>query len=284
MESNRLPSAYLQTAKRFFDPLVERLERERQQQTGPLFVALNGSQGSGKSTLAEYLAQSLIHERKLSTVVLSLDDFYLTRVERQELAQSVHPLLRTRGVPGTHDLTLLARTLDSMSAEGSMKVPRFDKSQDDRVPEERWDSYEVPSDIVILEGWCLGATGDDRAALERPLNDLERDEDSDGRWRTYTDAALKNAYLPLYKRFDIWLMLRAPSFDEVLRWRTEQEEKLRASVGEGGAGLMNDAALRRFVAHYERHTRQCLRDLPQRVDVLLNLDEHRQILSCRGLP
>ncbi|MEO0436629.1 MAG: hypothetical protein AAF098_06955 [Pseudomonadota bacterium] len=237
--------------------------------------------------MAQYLAQCLIKERDLSTVVLSLDDFYLTRSERQVLARDVHPLLMTRGVPGTHDVGLLARTLDSLSVAGetggAATVPRFDKSQDDRIEIECWDSYEVPTDLVLLEGWCLGASGDEPVTLKQPLNDLERDEDSDGRWRSYSDTALKNLYVPLYERFTFWLMLRAPSFEEVLRWRTEQEEKLRESVGNAGAGLMDDVALKRFVAHYERHTRQCLRDLPQRVDVLLNLDEQRQILSCSGL-
>ena len=34
------------------------------------------------------------------------DDFYLTQAQRQDLAQQIHPLLKSRGVPGTHDVPL----------------------------------------------------------------------------------------------------------------------------------------------------------------------------------
>lgn len=284
LDRQRLPDSYLATAGDWFDPLAALLAR-RASRGRSLNVALNGSQGSGKSTLCAYLCTALAERHGLSAVALSLDDFYLTRDERLALAARVHPLLATRGVPGTHDVALLRRTLRALAtpAPAPVAVPRFDKSIDDRAPRECWPGIAAPVDVILLEGWCLGAHGEEPAALAAPLNALERDEDLQQRWRGYSDAQLREHYEPLYAEFDLWVMLAAPGFEQVLRWRTEQEDKLRDAVDGRGEGLMDAVALRRFVSHFERYTRQCLRDLPSKVDVLLQLDEDRHIIGARGL-
>ena len=283
LREERLPASYLKTAARYFDPLAALLAKRQDGQGGTLLVAVNGSQGSGKSTLCTYLVAALHQDHGKSAIALSLDDFYLTRRERLDLTARVHPLLRSRGVPGTHDVALLARTLDALAAAGQVAVPRFRKDIDDRAPPSEWDVVTAPVDIVLLEGWCLGAHSEQPKALAVPVNDLERAEDADGRWRAFINESLRRDYEPLYTRFALWVMLAAPGFDAVLRWRAEQEQKLREAVGGEGAGLMDADALRRFVAHFERHTRQCLRDLPARVDVLLQLDAQRNIIGTRGL-
>ena len=264
---------------------MRRLEVAAREAGGTLFVALNGSQGSGKSTLCAYLCAALESDAGLKAVSLSLDDVYLTHAERQRLGERVHPLLRTRGVPGTHDLDLLERTLDQLGATtvGTVAVPRFDKSVDDRHPRERWSEVTTPLDVVLLEGWCLGTSSVADQELESPLNDLERLEDTDGTWRRYVNSQLREHYEALYERMDFWVMLAAPGFETVLRWRTEQEHKLAQAVQGRGDGLMSDQALQRFVAHFERCTRQCLATLPAQVDVLLQLDGERRIVSSRGL-
>src|ERR1700743_3163225 len=102
--------------------------------TKPFILGLSGLQGSGKSTLAAALIDAA-RERGWSAVTLSLDDVYLTRAERESLGGEVHPLLRTRGVPGTHDLALLASTLDALDKAGPERpgaIPRLDKGQDER--------------------------------------------------------------------------------------------------------------------------------------------------------
>lgn len=283
LREQRLPASYLETAAHFFDPLAAHLAQRHDRQGGTLLVAVNGSQGSGKSTLCAYLAVALAMDHRKRAIALSLDDFYLTQRERIELAATVHPLLRTRGVPGTHDIPLLASTLDALAVPGRVAVPRFRKDTDDRAPQSEWDIVAAPVDIVLLEGWCLGARSESAAALAVPVNDLERDEDGDGRWRAFINEALRRDYEPLYARFALWVMLAAPGFEAVLRWRTEQERKLREVVGGEGAGLMDPDALRHFVAHFERYTRQCLRDLPARVDALVQLDAHRNVVAAQGL-
>ncbi|MEM8942928.1 MAG: hypothetical protein AAGC91_12300 [Pseudomonadota bacterium] len=284
LKQHVLPDQYLATAAQFFDPLANTLGYRAREANGTLYVAINGCQGSGKSTLAAYLVAWLRHEHELAALALSLDDFYLTRSERELLAQRHHPLFATRGVPGTHDVDLLIQTLRSLSQDKTLEVPRFNKADDDRAPESDWDRIAGPLDVVILEGWCLGARGDTDSELREPINDLERLEDADGDWRRFSDTALRTDYVKLYSLFHFWIMLKAPGFGEVLRWRTEQEDKLRAAVGNSGSAIMNDRELRRFIAHYERHTRQCLRDLPAVVDVLLTLDSDRRIVDCRRRP
>lgn len=278
-----MPLTYLDTASQYFDPLAERLAGQSREQSQTLVVGINGSQGSGKSTLCDYLCQALQAKHGLTATALSLDDFYLTRAQRQDLARQVHPLLATRGVPGTQDIALLRRTLRALQGDAaSVAVPRFDKAEDDRFAREQWARVPSPVDIILLEGWCLGARSVGRAELASHCNALERDEDSQGRWRGYVNQALAQEHEALYTDIDFWVMLKAPDFEHVLRWRTEQEDKLRAARG-AGAGLMNQQQLERFIAHFERHTRSCLEQLPGRVDVLFSLDPERRIESVRGL-
>lgn len=232
---------------------------------GPIVVGLAGAQGSGKSTMALRLVARLA-ERGLRAANLSLDDFYLTRAERVALAEAVHPLLATRGVPGTHDLGLLQRTLDAAIAGEPIAAPRFDKAADDRRLAHDWLQLEPPFDVVMLEGWCIGARPQANTTLVEPINALERDEDADGRWRRWVNAQLGGPYATLFDRLALRIFLRAPDFSVVERWRAEQE----AGLARPG---MTAAELRRFVAHYERIARAMIADPP--ADLVIELDASR---------
>src|SRR5210317_1835774 len=107
LERNQLPRLYLDYAQKWFTPLAEALVVHHDGANRPVLLAVNGCQGSGKTTVCDYLRSLLMSEFGRRVVSLSLDDFYLSRLERQDLARSVHPLLATRGVPGTHDMALL---------------------------------------------------------------------------------------------------------------------------------------------------------------------------------
>ncbi|UPG95657.1 kinase [Luteibacter aegosomatissinici] len=239
----------------------------------PFILGISGLQGSGKSTLGAGLIAAA-GRRGWGAVTVSLDDVYLTHAERLALSDAVHPLLRTRGVPGTHDLPLLASTLDALgkaSPERPVAVPRFEKGRDDRYDEALWPTEaEVPR-LVVLEGWCLGVEPQDGAALVEPVNALERDEDPDGTWRRWVNAQLAG-YLPLWRRIDALVVLAAPSWDVVARWRGEAEEPLRAR---GEPRAMDTAALARFLQHYERLSRHALATLPAKADLLIPLAADR---------
>ena len=281
LRRHQLPPAYLGHAQQWFAPLAKILKEHQNSANRPILVAVNGCQGSGKSTVCDYLRAVLEADYSLQVVSLSLDDFYLTREQRQHIAQTVHPLLATRGVPGTHDMALLKHTLDALLAPAAadpVAIPRFDKTRDDRRPESAWDRVRAGVDLVLLEGWCLGARPQAVAALTEPANALERDEDADGRWRSYVNDVLAREFAPLYRRVDQWVMLRAPSFACVYRWRMEQEQKLATSAPAGVSDQIMDAAqLSRFIQYYERLTDHCLEYLPAQVHHLYVLDEQRRV-------
>jgi D-glycerate 3-kinase len=248
-----------------------------------LVVGINGAQGSGKSTLAARVQQSLERAHGRRTAVLSLDDFYLTRAQRGELACKVHPLLATRGVPGTHDVGLAQRTLERLRElrQGeSLRLPRFVKAQDDRAPEGDWPACSGPLDVVLFEGWCVGTPPQAADELATPVNALEAHEDADGRWRAYVNTQLATAYAALFALLDRLVFLRAPAFEVVHGWRLEQEAG-NAAASPGAAHVMTSAALERFIAHYERLTRHALRVLPARADVVLDLDAQRRVTATR---
>jgi D-glycerate 3-kinase len=246
-----------------------------------MLVAVNGAQGSGKTTVCDFLLEDLAASHGKRAVSLSLDDFYFTREQRSRLAREIHPLLATRGVPGTHDMELLEATLGALlagDAGRAVAVPRFDKAQDDRKPREDWDCVVTPVDVVLLEGWCLGARPESAAGLSQPVNELERLEDAAASWRGYVNEEIRRKFEPLYRRVDRWVMLCAPSFDCVYRWRREQEQKLAVARGKTGSDyIMNDEQLARFIQYYERITRRCLEDLPSRVHHLYRLNAERRV-------
>lgn len=238
----------------------------------PLVVGLCGPQGSGKSTLANALVR-----RFARAATLSLDDLYKTRAERQAMARDVHPLFATRGVPGTHDVALGEAVLAAIDRGESVTLPRFDKGQDDRTAPADWPAVPEGLDLLVFEGWCVGAVPQPEVALDEPVNALERDEDRDGTWRRHVNLALRN-YASLFARVDILVLLLPPSFDTVLNWRLEQEHALVATDGVR-RGVMSDAQVKRFVAHFERISRFVLCEMPPRADIIITLDERRRALS-----
>lgn len=209
-------------------------------------LGVSGGQGAGKSTLSAALVQAFA-AAGLKAATLSLDDVYMTRAQRQALAREVHPLLATRGVPGTHDLPLLASVLAGLRAE-QVQLPRFDKGADDRQPETAWSVVDGPLDVLIFEGWCVGVPPQPAELLTEPVNALEAQEDPDGRYRRYVNDRIALDYAPLWTQLDAWLHLQVPDRASVLNWRRQQEQALPA------AQRMDDEGLARFVAHYHRLT------------------------------
>lgn len=254
------------------------ITRARDEATGPLLIGIAGSQGSGKSTLAVALVDRLRAAGR-TAATLSIDDLYLPRAARLDLARDVHPLFATRGVPGTHDMALALDLLAGFEAGRPLALPRFDKAEDDRLPAAVWPSTP-PLDLLILEGWCVGARAQAEAALRDPINRLEAEEDADAIWRRHANAALGGAYQRLFDRIDRLIFLAAPGFDAVLGWRIEQEQALW--VLGTGAHVMDDAAIARFIAHYERLTRHMLAEMPDRADLLIRLDRDRTPASIAG--
>ncbi len=247
----------------------------------PLVVGVCGAQGSGKSTLSRHLCER-IEARGGRTAILSIDDLYLSRKSRAQLAADVHPLFAVRGVPGTHDVDLGAFTVDGLRGGDRVRLPRFDKSTDDPRPESEWPVVDKPVDVVLFEGWCVGAHPQDEAALNAPVNDLERDLDPEAVWRGAVNTALSGPYGTLFAKLDRLVFLAAPAFEVVREWRTQQEHGLKHRLkreGRHGSQVMSDAEVARFVQYYERLTRHILDTMPAYADLTLRLDESRRLVS-----
>jgi D-glycerate 3-kinase len=274
LREEALPDGFAAEVERLHAPLAARIAAVAM---GPAFVVgICGPQGSGKTTTVRVVA-ALLAARGLMVATLSLDDLYLPRADREALAREVHPLLRTRGVPGTHDVALGLAVLDGLAGEGETALPRFDKAADDRAPAEAWPVVAGPVDIVLFEGWCVGARPEPAEALAAPVNALERERDAEGAWRAHVNAALAGPYRALFARLDLLVLFTAPDFETVLAWRLEQEAKLRerlAATGQGGA--MTDDQVAVFVQHYERLTRHITREMPARADLVVALDRGRR--------
>lgn len=241
----------------------------------PYLLGISGLQGSGKSTLAREV-KTQAEARGWATEILSLDDFYYSRSDREALAHQVHPLLRTRGVPGTHEIELLMSVLAALphaSDKLPVTYPRFDKGRDTRVPPSRWPRVTRPPKLIILEGWALGIRPQLQSALEDPVNELERTEDPGGTWRHWVNKQLRG-YQPLWRKLDALVVLQAPNWEVVRQWRSEQEEQLLARHA---PLAMEASAMERFLAHFERLSRHALATLPALADTCVEYDTQRHV-------
>ncbi len=281
-----LPEDFLATVEQWYLPTARYIYKQQQQQQRQqcLLVSFNGAQGSGKSTITAFLRVLLQHQFGLNTVEISIDDFYLTRAEREQLATDVHPLFITRGVPGTHDVGLARRTIECLQQcadSHPCSLPIFDKAIDDRCDPAGWPQIDQPLQVILFEGWCNHAPVQSEQELELPVNDLERDEDPAVIWRRYANDQLKIYHQQLFDLADMLVYLQVPSFEKVYEWRGLQEQKLARSATEHNHAVMDEQQLARFIQHYERITRACLQQLPQSADLVLQLDEHHAIQSMR---
>jgi D-glycerate 3-kinase len=272
----------------FHTALIEYILHERQHGPNGLNVlGICGPQGVGKTTLTRVLQTVLNEAAGLSIAVMSLDDLYLSSAERIRLANEVHPMLRTRGVPGTHDVNLgiesIQRLLTAHAGEQT-RLPRFDKSIDEPYALSEQPLFEGRADLVILEGWCVAAMPQSASALIEPVNELERVSDPEGQWRRYVNERLAGPYQKLFGMIDKLLLLRAQRFEDIYAWRLLQEQKLAAKVKSAASPmaatrLMGDQELRRFIMHFERLTRHILVEMPSRADIVAELDSNRQLVA-----
>lgn len=278
------PQALREDLQQVYPPLLDWL-RDHKPAGRPLCLGLCGAQGTGKSSLAAALLAILQDQLGWRGLSLSLDDFYLGAPARQQLAEQVHPLLQTRGVPGTHERARLQAALQqAREAQGELVWPRFNKVADDRSPEAQWHRQSLPVDLVILEGWCVGLPPQEEAELQLPVNALEQAEDADGRWRRWVNAQLRAYAKELWSQLDGLVFLAAPSLAAIRRWREQQEQGNLQAAGVSQSALSEPQAMTRFLAHYERLTRHALDVLPSRSDVLVRLNEAHQVEHLRCSP
>ncbi|MFT7682063.1 MAG: D-glycerate 3-kinase [Moritella dasanensis] len=299
IKRNMLDTSYLANATKWYTTLISAIRAHQysakdhaitnietsHHNQAPVLVGINGCQGAGKSTLADYLATYLTSEYKMNVAVLSLDDFYYSHQQRKNLSVHEHHLLQTRGVPGTHNLSLAHDTLDKLQSATNntapVALPRFNKTTDNPYPESAWPVIHGVVDVIILEGWCLGVQPQTDEALLEPVNNLEATKDKYGIWRRYVNDQIKYHYADLYKRLDMLVMLKAPNFDTAFQWRLEQELKLKQQTLTLSTSLdrvMSESEIKLFTAYFQRLTAHGLITLPNLCNWVFELDAKRNMV------
>ncbi len=244
-------------------------------------IGLTGGQGAGKSTITQII--KLIFEIKynFNVAFFSIDDFYKTLRERETLSKKVHPMFKTRGVPGTHDTKLLSKIFNDLSKKNfkPVYVPRFDKSIDDRFQKSKWQKISKKPDLIIFEGWCVGAKAQTKKQLLKPINILEKNNDSKLVWRTKVNNELNNNYRKIFSKIDCLIFLKVPNFECVYKWRLLQENKLKLTSK--GKKIMSPKQVREFIMYYERITKQMLEDLSKNAYAVLSLDKKHRLSKLK---
>ena len=235
-------------------------------------IGISGAPGSGKSTLARALVQ-YIDQAGIPACLLSLDDYYLGRAEREQLAVNLHPLFRRRGVPGTHELDRLLTDFDQILDGGikELRLPVFNKSTDDREADHLWRSLERAPRIIVLEGWCVGAAPHGRTELNIPANETERVHDAHGTWRYEVWKAWQRLYNELHGLLDQVWYIRVPDWKCVIDWRWQQEREL-AQVN-----LKSRAEVENFLNCFERIVNHMQCSCTQWADLVLEADRNHDI-------
>ncbi len=276
IEEKNLNSGYMAEFASVYLPLASWINNK--QLNEPLIIGINGAQGSGKSTLSQLLSLILGQLFNKSVLHLSIDDLYLSREKRLQLSQSKHPLLKMRGVPGTHDVELGLGILKKVkyNLSESISLPVFDKSIDDLLPKEQWLLLANNIDIILFEGWCVGALPQDVDQLAHPINDLEKKHDSDAFWRDYVNKQLAGPYAALFSMIDYLVMLKVPDMESVFKWRKLQELNLIKNM-QSTDRVMSENEIKQFILYFERITQQCLLDMPPRASVTLNINTNHRI-------
>ena len=261
---------------KFYLPLSEWLYSIYKKDKKIKIIGLSGGQGAGKSTITGILKFILKRKYGLNLCVFSIDDFYKTKAERKKMSKKVHPLFLTRGVPGTHDLNLINRTIKQLKKKRfkTVLIPKFDKSMDDRSKKNKWQKIKKPPHLIIFEGWCVGARHQKNTELKKPLNLIERKHDGDLIWRKTVNNSLKNHYKKLFNKIDRLVYLKAPNFDNIFKWRLLQEQKMKLTSK--NKKTMSKSQIREFIMFYERITRNMMRNFSRISDLTVFLDgSHR---------
>jgi len=268
----------IKSLKKTYIPISFWIENKYKKKGKTLFLGFSGGQGSGKTTVVKILKIILKKFFKRKIHVSSIDDFYKTLEDRNKMSYTTHPLFNTRGVPGTHDVNLVKDFFYFVKKKKfkKTKLPKFDKSIDNRLKKKYWFNIKERPEIVILEGWCVGAKPQSNSLIKKPINILEKYEDKDLKWRKYVNEKLKKEYKKLFAMIDHFIFMKIPNFKMVFKWRLLQENKLKKK-SHLNKKIMSYNGIKRFIMFYERITLQMIKDLSKSASVVMLLKKNHEI-------
>ena len=233
-------------------------------------IMIAGPQGSGKSSLSKLIKLYLEKFYDKSVIIISMDDFYLSKKQRTRLSENIHPLFLTRGVPGTHDLGLMNKKIKQiLNKEFPIYLPIFDKVSDTR---KRAYKKVLKADVIIFEGWCAGAQPVNQNYLQKNFNNLEKYKDKNFIWRNSYNKYL-NEYQKIFSKFNYYIYFQFNHWDHVLNWKYKQELELRDKKKD----LVLKKYLKEFVQYYEKVSKWMHLKVPKYCNILIKLDTHQKI-------
>ena len=262
--------------KKFYLPLSDWIYSVYVKDRKTKLIGLAGGQGTGKSTITGILKMILKKKYGINLCVFSIDDFYKTKAERIQMSKKVHPLFITRGVPGTHDLNLIRKTIKNLKKKKfrTVLIPKFDKSKDDRFSRNKWQKIKIKPDIIILEGWCVGTTHQNNNELIKPLNLIERKYDKNLKWRKKVNYFIKSRYKNLFRQIDKLVYLKVPNFNYIFKWRWLQEQKMKLTSK--SKKTMSKNQIKEFIMFYERLTKHMIKNNSRISDLTIFLDKNHR--------
>ena len=268
----------IKSLKKIYIPISFWIENKYKKKGETLILGFSGGQGSGKTTVTGILKIILKKFFKRRIHVSSIDDFYKTLEDRNKISNKIHPLLKTRGVPGTHDINLVKNFFNIIRKKRfkKIKLPKFEKAMDNRLEKKYWFNIKQKPEIVILEGWCVGARPQSNSLIKRPINILEKYEDKDLKWRQYVNEKIKKEYKKLFVMIDHLIFMKIPNFKVVFKWRLQQEKKLKKN-SHSNKKIMSYNEIKRFIMFYERITLQTMKDLSKSASVVILLEKNHGI-------
>ena len=266
----------------YYIPISEMIYKNYSKNKRTRIIGLSGGQGTGKSTISNILKIILKEKFNLDTVIFSIDDFYKTLRDRKKMSKTISKLFLTRGVPGTHDTKILFNCLTKLKKKSFSKIliPKFDKSIDDRCKKNKWTKVLKKPDVVIFEGWCVGARAEKNSTLKKAINSLEKKDDLKLIWRRFVNKELKSKYKKLYNQLNCLLFLKANNFSLLQKWRLKQEKKLWLKNKKSSNNkIMSKKDVIKFMQTYQRITQNMFRYAPKYASIIFNLNSNHQIKS-----
>ena len=248
--------------EKIYMPLFKKIRSKK-------MIMIAGSQGSGKSSLSELIKVIYKKHYKKKVTIISIDDFYHSIKKRNQISRDIHPLFSVRGVPGTHDITLLRNILWKIKKKQfPIYLPIFDKTKDAR---KKYRKKISSSDLVILEGWCVGASPLPNDYLFKNINIIEKDSDRQNIWRKNYNRYLKD-YQDLFKLFNYYIYILNPSWENVISWKYKEELKLRSQK----SNLKLLSKLKEFIMYYEKITRWMMKTSKLNSNILIKVDKYQK--------
>ena len=188
-----------------------------------------------------------------------------------------------RGVPGTHDINMMLNFFKKVKSKKfkRLKLPTFNKAIDDRFNKKRWYDLKEKPDVIIFEGWCVGAKAEVNKTLKKSINSLEKINDQKLIWRKHVNQQLKTKYKKLYSQLNCMIYLKAKNFSLLQKWRLKQEHKLWLKTKKSSSHkLMSKEDVINFMQTYQRITENMFKKMPKYGSIILNLNSNHQIKSA----